>query len=303
MPVAVVAGVDGASGLAAVRLLARAGLPVIALDHRPAASGLHSRYALSVTSPNPSDREGFTGFLRALGDAIARPAPAFPTNDEYLAVFGRASRELGGRFLLPFPELRTLERSRSRDGWTPTAGERGIPVASTTVRPEYAVSLYAAPDGEALAIFCARILARKSFVGARRPVVVPVRRAELVDWSLALVGGLGLHGFASVSFGPAADGDGPAAEYGVARVEPGLPRRHAEAASAGVGLVWTAYWNLLGARVRPARRDGVSERDGSRVAAARPRSRPGRSAGSLLIASDPGPALARAARVLRGRPR
>ena len=55
MPAALVADVSTGAGLTALRSLARAGAPVLALDHRPGAPGLHSRHALSLRGPHPAD--------------------------------------------------------------------------------------------------------------------------------------------------------------------------------------------------------------------------------------------------------
>ncbi|MDQ4081524.1 MAG: hypothetical protein M3123_01335, partial [Actinomycetota bacterium] len=85
MPAALVADVGWVNGLAAIRSLARAGAPVLALDHRREALGFRSRHALPVLTPDPvADPEGFTAFLVELGDALERPAPVFPTHDEHL---------------------------------------------------------------------------------------------------------------------------------------------------------------------------------------------------------------------------
>jgi hypothetical protein len=52
---AVVVDVGWVNGLAAIRSLGRAGIRVLALDHRPSALGFRSRYAEPVETPDPQD--------------------------------------------------------------------------------------------------------------------------------------------------------------------------------------------------------------------------------------------------------
>jgi NAD(P)-dependent dehydrogenase (short-subunit alcohol dehydrogenase family) len=101
MPAAIVAGVASRSGLAAIRVLARAGAPVVALDHRSDALGFRSRFAFSALTPHPlRDRERFLAFARALGERLGRPAPVFPVTGEYAEAFAAVADRLPGRFLV-----------------------------------------------------------------------------------------------------------------------------------------------------------------------------------------------------------
>ena len=69
-PAALVIDVGWVNGLAAIRSLGRAGVPVLALDHRAGALGFRSRYALPVRTPDPAeDEEAFTSI------SCARSAP------------------------------------------------------------------------------------------------------------------------------------------------------------------------------------------------------------------------------------
>jgi D-aspartate ligase len=136
MPAAVVADVAWVNGLAAVRSLARAGAPVIAVDHRRSALGFRSRYALPLLSPDPvADPDGFAERLVALGDALGRPAPIFPTHDEHLNAIARARDRLGARFLYPFPAWDVLDRIQSKGQQLERARELGVPVPRTKEEP------------------------------------------------------------------------------------------------------------------------------------------------------------------------
>ncbi len=72
MPSAVVVGVGWATGVSAIRSLGRAGVEVLAVDHRAGALGFRSRHARPVLSPDRvRDPNGFVSFLERLGDALA----------------------------------------------------------------------------------------------------------------------------------------------------------------------------------------------------------------------------------------
>jgi D-aspartate ligase len=78
------------NGLSAIRSLARAGVPVAALDHRRSALGLRSRLAVPVLGPPPGE-SAFAEHLAEVCDAIGREAVAFPTHDDYLVAVNAAA--------------------------------------------------------------------------------------------------------------------------------------------------------------------------------------------------------------------
>jgi predicted ATP-grasp superfamily ATP-dependent carboligase len=136
MPTAVVADVGWVNGLAAVRALGRAAVPVIALDHRRGALGFRSRYARAALCPDPvADEDGFAGFLRELGDGLERPAPIFPTHDEYLNAIARRWDDLGGRFLAPFPAWDVLGPIQRKRHQLEQAQALGVPTPRTVNEP------------------------------------------------------------------------------------------------------------------------------------------------------------------------
>ena len=129
---AVVVDVGWVNGLAAIRSLGRAGASVLAVDHRPWALGLRSRYAHPVGAPDPFvDEDGFVGALVELGDALGRSAPVFPTHDEGLNAVARNQLELGGRFLYPFPDWDALERIQNKRMQLEVAEAAGVDVPRT----------------------------------------------------------------------------------------------------------------------------------------------------------------------------
>ena len=126
---ALVIDVGWVNGLAAIRSLGRAGIPVIAVDHRQSALGFRSRYARPVVSPDPQDEEAFVSFLAGL--EVDAPAPVFATHDEPLNAIARGAEQLGDKFLYPFPPWEVLARIQTKRGQLEAAQAAGVPVPRT----------------------------------------------------------------------------------------------------------------------------------------------------------------------------
>jgi D-aspartate ligase len=104
-----VVDVGWVNGLAAIRSLGRAGVRVLAIDHRPSALGFRSRYAERTLSPDPhADEIRFAAFIRALGDLVV-----FPTHDEALNLVARHLESLP-EVRAPFPSWDVLELVQSK---------------------------------------------------------------------------------------------------------------------------------------------------------------------------------------------
>jgi predicted ATP-grasp superfamily ATP-dependent carboligase len=107
IPAAVV-DVGWVNGLAAIRSLGRAGIRVLAVDHRPSALGFRSRYAEPFLAPDlHADEHRFVNFVRALGEIVV-----FPTHDDALNAIARYADDL--EVLTPFPSWDVLERVQSK---------------------------------------------------------------------------------------------------------------------------------------------------------------------------------------------
>jgi D-aspartate ligase len=136
MRTAVVADVGWVNGLAAIRSLGRAGVSVIAIDHRPGALGFHSRFAEGRLCPDPvAEEDAYAAFLRELGDELDAPAPIFPTHDEHLNAIARSRDALGERFLYPFPAWDVLGPIQSKRHQVERARDLGVPVPETRDAP------------------------------------------------------------------------------------------------------------------------------------------------------------------------
>ena len=145
-PPALVVDVGWVNGLAAIRSLGRAGAPVLAVDHRPWALGLRSKYARPVVTPDPgTDEDEFVAVLEELGDALGTPAPVFPTHDVGLNAVARAQERLGTRFLYPFPPWDALERIQNKRAQLDAAVAAGIDIPGTA-HPRTAAEAVAAAE-------------------------------------------------------------------------------------------------------------------------------------------------------------
>jgi len=121
VPAAVV-DVGWVNGLAAIRSLGRAGIRVLAIDHRPSALGFRSKYAERLLSPDPfEDEHGFVNFIRALGEVVV-----FPTHDDSLNAIARYADDL--QVLAPFPAWDVLERVQSKRAQLEQAAAAGIDI-------------------------------------------------------------------------------------------------------------------------------------------------------------------------------
>jgi D-aspartate ligase len=124
LPAAVV-DVGWVNGLAAIRSLGRAGVRVLAVDHRPSALGFRSRYAEPFLSADAhADPTRFIASIRALGEVVV-----FPTHDEQLNLIAQHLGDL--EVLAPFPGWDVLERVQSKRAQLDEAMAAGIDVPRT----------------------------------------------------------------------------------------------------------------------------------------------------------------------------
>ncbi|MGD0166993.1 MAG: hypothetical protein ABSC51_06865 [Gaiellaceae bacterium] len=129
---ALVLNVGWVNGLDAIRLLARARIRVLALDHQQGALGLRSRAALPLLCPDPDlDESRFAAFLSELVQLLPAPAPVFPTHDDGLAAVARALPALDGKLLCPFPGWDLLEPLQRKRFQLERAEQTGLAIPLT----------------------------------------------------------------------------------------------------------------------------------------------------------------------------
>jgi D-aspartate ligase len=102
---AVVLGVEHPRAVAAVQSLGRAGIPVVAVDHDPEATGYASRY-LDRKFQVESAPEKAVDFLEDLGRDGG--GVLMPTNDHYLILVAKNSDRLSRHFAVTTPRWETL---------------------------------------------------------------------------------------------------------------------------------------------------------------------------------------------------
>ena len=124
---AFVLDVGWVNGLAAIRSLGRAGIPVYAVDHRSSPLGFRSRFATPVRSPDPAvDPEEYAACLAEVGE----PGALFPTHDPPLNAVALHRDRLEG-FLCPFPAWEVLEPIQNKRRQLEAAAEAGVDTPET----------------------------------------------------------------------------------------------------------------------------------------------------------------------------
>ena len=150
---AVVVEVGWVNGLGAIRSLARHGVRVLAVDHRPWALGFRSRYAEPVLAPRVlEDEGGFVDALKRLGERFDEPLPIFPTHDEHLNAIARHADELRESYLFPFPSWEVLERVQNKRFQLEGAEAIGM-ATPRTAHPTTAAEARAAADDLGYPVF------------------------------------------------------------------------------------------------------------------------------------------------------
>ncbi|MDQ3859217.1 MAG: hypothetical protein M3327_12375, partial [Actinomycetota bacterium] len=138
MPAAVVAGGDRAIRAPAIRSLARAGAPVVAVGDDASARRVRSRDAFPVLAPDPvAAPEGFVDVLLDLADVIARPSPLFPLDHDALDAIAAARERLGERYRYPFPSWGRVSAARDRGRQLDCARALGIPTPRSAKAPTH----------------------------------------------------------------------------------------------------------------------------------------------------------------------
>lgn len=121
------------TGLAVARSLGRRGVPIVGLDREENGYGLHSRYTtIAGRCPYPLDDErGFIDLLVEIGGALKQKAVLFPCLDEWVFAVARHASELSEFFILPFSDIKTVERILDKNLLYRKCEERGIPIPRT----------------------------------------------------------------------------------------------------------------------------------------------------------------------------
>jgi len=133
LPPAIVLGVTWANGLGLIRSLGQAGVPVLALDPKPRAIGLSSRYVTgALVCPDAGDEEvAFLDFMDQLGQKLPRPGVLFLTRDQDVSAVSRNQARLDRHFQIPFAGWQVLSRIVDKRGQYAVALDVGVPLPTT----------------------------------------------------------------------------------------------------------------------------------------------------------------------------
>lgn len=133
---AVVLQASGPNSLGIIRSLGRAGIPVIACDHRPDALGLVSKYAERALLPDPAtEPEWFVDALLRFGHQLPRGGVLFATHDEALAAIGPREAEVDEFFARPWSPWNVMQRALNKSAQHAAARDIGFPVPRTVDSP------------------------------------------------------------------------------------------------------------------------------------------------------------------------
>ena len=121
------------AGLAVIRSLGRAGLPVVSVVSSPREHGGRSRYATSrATAPDPADRtRDYIEFLLGLGDEYG-DGILVPTTDESVEAVSTHREELAARHRLACPSLWAAEHFLDKRLTSEVAGAAGVEAPATS---------------------------------------------------------------------------------------------------------------------------------------------------------------------------
>jgi len=121
-------------GLGLVRALGREGVPVYALDPRPDALGMNSRYCTPVVTPDlKADEARYLDFLLDFGRSLPTKGVLYPTGDPTVVLFSRARDELSRYYHFVMPDHATVLDLLTKDGLDRAAREHGIPAPRTVI--------------------------------------------------------------------------------------------------------------------------------------------------------------------------
>lgn len=119
------------TGLAVVRALGRAGLPVFGFDAQAGEPGFRSRYGSHAVCPHPRDGDELVAFLRERARTCSARPVLFPTSDAFVTFISEHREALAAHvdFILPSPEV--VATALDKASQYARAAAAGVPVPPT----------------------------------------------------------------------------------------------------------------------------------------------------------------------------
>ena len=120
------------TGLAAIRALGRAGVPVLGLDSDPQMPGFKSRYCTAKVCPDAiAQPDELAQFLLTQGKRLGHRGILFPTSDAYVLFVSRYQEQLRQCFDVALPPAALVEGILNKRTQYDLAARQGVPFPAT----------------------------------------------------------------------------------------------------------------------------------------------------------------------------
>ena len=116
------------TGLAAVRALARAGLPVFGFDAQPREYGFRSRYGSPAVCPPPASATELIAFLQQQMRRVRGRPVLYPTSDAFVAFLSHHREALERHFQLALPSREAVAAALDKRLQYARAAAAGVPM-------------------------------------------------------------------------------------------------------------------------------------------------------------------------------
>ena len=129
-PYAIVIGLDCITGLQTARILARWGVPVIAIASDPSHYCCRTKVCEQILFADTGS-EAFISVLEELGPGLAQKAVLFPCTDLSVLLISRQRRLLDGWYHVVLPEVEVVEMLMDKISFFTYAQAEGLPIPGT----------------------------------------------------------------------------------------------------------------------------------------------------------------------------
>lgn len=129
-PAAVVIGLDCITGLQTARILARHGIPVLAIARNPDHYCAQTNVCAQILRADTGSDE-FIAVLEDLGRHLEQKAVLFPCTDMSVLTLSRQRARVAGSFHVALPRPEVVEMLMDKTSFYAWAGQAGLPIPST----------------------------------------------------------------------------------------------------------------------------------------------------------------------------
>lgn len=127
VPIALILGKYGTTGLGVSRCFGRPGIPVLWLSSNPKQLGFHSKYCTGVVCPHSKNNEkDYVDFLLTVGEKLSHKGVLFPTGDTEVSVILKYRSKLEKYYHIPMADLEVTEILLNKQKFYQTLEKQGI---------------------------------------------------------------------------------------------------------------------------------------------------------------------------------